>query len=485
MSKEIYAKLSQLYTCKDIAVQKLFDEVGSLDKRCYDEFSLSEDVLMEHAAQGMEKFIRGKFAKNSKVLIVCGSGNNGADGIALSRLLAYAYDVKLFYVKDSKSPMAILQHKRAHAVGVKTTFEINRCDVVVDAVLGTGFDGKFSSEVDAVIRTINKLDAYKIACDIPSGLKEDGQCDARTFVADTTLTMGALKKSMYSDRVKNFIGNVKVLNLGVAREIYEGDTNWNLLDLEDLRLPHRIQKDTHKGTHGHLALACGEKAGASIMSALAALRFGSGIVTLVGYENAQMLHIPYSIMYTHKVPSNTTALACGMGLGEDFSDKELDKFLDNRLPLIVDADIFHMPILLEILKRKNLVLTPHPKEFIALLKQIEIADISIEELQNERFRYTEEFCKAYPDITLLLKGANVIIGKKDQFFINPHGTPILAKGGSGDVLSGMIGALLAQGYQPLDAAIHASLAHTKLAHDYKGADFSLTPEDLIDGIGDL
>lgn len=466
-------------------MQKLFDEIGSLDERCYDEFSLSEDILMEHSAQGMEKFIRGKFAKNSKVLIVCGSGNNGGDGIALSRLLAYDYNVKLFYVKDSKSPMAILQHKRAHAVGVETTYEINSCDVVVDAVLGTGFDGTFSSEVDAVIRTINQLDAYKLACDIPSGIKRDGQCDKRTFMADATLTMGALKKSMYSDVSKNYIGYVKVLNLGIAREIYEGDTNWNLLDLEDLELPHRIRKDTHKGTHGHLALACGEKAGASILSALAALRFGSGIVTLVGYENEQTLNIPFSLMYSHQIPLNTTALACGMGLGVEFSDTELNKFLDNKLPLIVDADIFHMPIALEILQRSNVVITPHPKEFIALLKQIKMANITVEELQNERFKYTEEFCKKYPHVTLLLKGANVIIGKKDKFFINPHGRPILAKGGSGDVLSGLIGALLAQGYEPLKATINASLAHTKLAYDYKGADFSLTPDDLINGIGKL
>jgi hydroxyethylthiazole kinase-like uncharacterized protein yjeF len=466
-------------------MQKLFDEVVTLDKRCYEEFSLSEDILMEHSAQGMEKFIREKFPKGSKVLIVCGSGNNGADGIALSRLLAYAYDVELFYVKDSHSPMAILQHKRAHAVGVKTTFELNNCDVVVDAVLGTGFDGKFSSEVDAVMRTINKLDAYKIACDIPSGLKMDGQCDKHTFVADTTLTMGALKKSMYSDRAKNYLGTIKVLNLGIAREIYEGDTNWNLLDESDMKLPHRTIQDTHKGSYGHLALTCGEKAGASTMSALSALRFGSGIVSLVGYENEHNLHMPYTIMYSHQVPSNTTALACGMGLGMEFNDKELQNFLDNTLPLVADADIFHMPILLEILKRKNVVITPHPKEFIALLKQTKIADVTTQELQNERFKYTEEFCAKYPNVTLLLKGANVIIGKKDKFFINPHGSPVLAKGGSGDVLSGLIGALLAQGQDPLEATLNASLAHTKLASNYQGADFSLTANDLIEGIGNL
>ncbi len=466
-------------------MQKLFDEVSSLDKRCYDEFALSEDILMEHAAQGMEKFIRGKFAKNSKVLIVCGSGNNGGDGIALSRLLAYDYDVELFYVKDSKSPMAILQHKRAYALGVKTTYELNSCDVVVDAVLGTGFSGTFSSEVDAVIRTINALDAYKIACDIPSGLKIDGQCDKRTFVANTTLTMGALKKSMYSDKAKTYLGTVKVLNLGIARETYEGDTNWHLLDLEDLQLPVRKKLDSHKGTYGHLCIACGEKSGASIISALSALRFGSGIVTLVGYESAKTLHIPHTLMYGGNVAKNATALACGMGLGKGFSDVELNKFLDNTLPLVIDADIFYMPIILKLLKRKNTVLTPHPKEFLSLLKQTKIANIGIQELQNNRFKYTEAFCQKYPDVTLLLKGANVIIGKKDMYYINPHGTPVLAKGGSGDVLSGLIGALLAQGYEPLKATINASLAHTQLAHDYKGADFSLTPDDLIEGIGNL
>ncbi len=466
-------------------MQKLFDEIGSLDQRCYDKFFLSEEVLMEHAAQGMEKFIKGKFAKNSKVLVVCGSGNNGADGIALSRLLAYDYDVKLFYAKDSKSEMAKLQHKRASAVGVKTTYELNECDVVVDAVLGTGFNGVFSSEVDAVIRTINKLKAYKIACDVPSGLQSDGQCDKRTFIADATLTMGALKKSMFSDEAKEFLGEIKVLNLGVAREIYEGKTNWNLLDLEDLELPHRDKKDSHKGVYGHLSLACGEKPGASIMSGLSALRFGSGIVTLVGYENEQTLNIPYSLMYTHSLPKNTTALACGMGLGIEFSDKEFSNFLDNKLPLIVDADMFHSLKIVDILQRDKLVITPHPKEFVSLLKLTGIANISIAELQKNRFKYSELFCEKYPNVVLLLKGANVIIGKKDKFFVNPHGNSSLAKGGSGDVLSGLVGALLAQGYTPLNAAIQASLAHTKLAQEYKGADFSLTPEDLIAGIGNL
>ena len=464
-------------------MQQLFDDVGFLDKRCYDEFSLSEDILMEHAADGMADYIRSKFPRNSKIIVVCGSGNNGADGIVLSRLLVGDYDINIFYVKELKSEMAKLQQKRALAVGVKTTIYLNECDVVVDAVFGTGFKGNLDYEEKAVLQTINNLNAFKIACDVPSGLKRTGECDENIFVADVSLTMGSLKKSMYADNAKEFVGEIIVLDLGVTRSVYETPSNWNLLDLEDLELPYREnQKDSHKGTFGHLALACGDKLGASTLSAKAALRFGSGLVTLVGFKETKM---PNAIMHATTLPKNATALALGMGLGDEFSDEELYEFLDNELPLIADADIFHMEILEKLLQREKLVLTPHPKEFVALLKHTGLAKIDIVELQKHRFKYAELFCTNYPNAVLVLKGANVVIGKGEKFFVNPHGTAVLAKGGSGDVLSGLIASLLAQGKDPLQAAINGSLTHTKLARNYTGADFSLTPDDLIAGIGKL
>lgn len=451
-------------------MQNLFDEVASLDARCYEEFALSEDILMEHAANGMAEYVRNKFPKNSRVIIVCGSGNNGADGIACARLLHIDFDVSIFYAKEPKSKMAILQDKRAKSIGVKECKKLEDCDVLVDALVGTGFKGSFDDKLKKVMSKMNSINAFKIACDVPS---------AYQFRADITLTMGALKKSMFLDEVKDAVGEIKVLDLGVAREIYEKPSNWKLLDLDDLKLPLREKKDSHKGRFGHLALAYGDKSGASIMSGLSALKFGSGLVTLVGFKD---IDIPPSIMSSHVVPKNTTALALGMGLGSEFSDKELAKFLDNKLPMIGDADIFNMSIVLEILKRKNLVITPHAKEFVSLLKISNIADISVAELQKKRFKYTEEFCKKFPHVTLVLKGANVIIAKNDKFYINPHGTSALAKAGSGDVLSGLVGSLLAQGYECLDAAINASLAHTKSALNYNGADFSLTPDDLMQGI---
>jgi len=451
-------------------MQNLFDEVGSLDKRCYEEFGLNEDILMEHAANGMHEFIRENFAKGSKIIVTCGSGNNGADGIALARLLHVDYDVSIFYAKEPKSQMALLQDKRAKSIGVKESKEIENCDVLVDALVGTGFSGELNEKLKNIMSKMNSINAFKIACDIPS---------AYEFRADITLTMGALKKSMFLDANKEFVGEIKVLDLGVSREIYETKSNWKLLYMDDLILPCREKKDSHKGSFGHLAVAQGEKSGASILSASSALRFGAGLVTLVGFKDEQ---IPHSIMSSHVVPKNATALALGMGLGGEFSDKELDKFLNNTLPLIADADVFHESIIIDILKRERVVITPHPKEFVSLLKRVEIADISVEKLQKNRFKYAEMFCKKFVHVTLVLKGANVIIAKNNEFYINPHGTSALAKGGSGDVLSGLIGALLAQGYSCLESAINASLAHTKLALNYKGNDFSLTPDDLINEI---
>jgi len=443
-------------------LQNLFLEVASLDKRCYDEFFLTEDILMEHAASGMQSYIENNFAYGSSVIVVVGSGNNGADGIALARLLHKNYKVSIYYAKETKSPMAQLQKKRALAIGVKQTTTLYNCDVLVDAIVGTGFKGEFNQELQDVLEQMNTLKAFKIACDTPSG---------NLFYADVTLTMGGLKIDQFLDNVKDFIGEIKVVDLGITREIYEKESNYKLLDETDFKPPFRTQEDVHKGSFGHLSVVVGQMQGAAILSGLAALHFGCGLVTLCG----EVQNLPYSLMQKTTLPNNTTAIALGMGLGE----QNIEKFIKHNIPIIADADIFHSLYLEKLLKKKNLVLTPHPKEFVTLLKKLNLADITIEELQQKRFKYVELFAQHYPKTTLLLKGANVIITYKNKFFVNPHGSNKLAKGGSGDVLSGLIGSLLAQGYSPLEAAIQASLAHTTAAKLYSGADFSLTAEGLI------
>ena len=463
-------------------MQYLFEEVASLDKRCYERFLLSEDILMEHAADGMADFIRAEFEPGSSVCIVCGPGNNGGDGIVLGRLLHENYNVMLLLPYGAKSPMCRLQLQRAEALGVPLIESLQPCDVLVDALFGSGFDRAFDAHAVELLHALNSLDAFKLACDLPSGLHGDGTLEPETFRADLTLTMGALKRCMFSDAAKEVVGDIGVVDLGVARELYETQSDWMLLETDDLMLPHRSADDSHKGTYGHLGVICGEKEGAAVIAGSAALRFGAGLVTMISNEQLQL---PYELMQSHLLPPTTTAIAAGMGLGQEFSEHELEALLKEALPLVVDADLFSHPMLPALLQRKHLVLTPHPKEFTQLLRRCGIADIDVETLQKNRFGYVEAFAAAFPDCVLLLKGANVIIAAEGRFYVNPHGSNVLAKGGSGDVLAGLIGALLAQGYSPHDAAIHASLAHTAAAAAFEGNNYALTPLDLIEKIATL
>ncbi len=463
-------------------MQNLFTEVASLDQRCYNDFGLTEDILMEHAADGMSDFIHNQYDARERICIVCGAGNNGADGIALARILHRDYDVSLYLSLGARSSMAKLQRQRAEAVGVRFVDELQECDILVDALFGSGFSRSFDEETRELLEAMNNLNADKIACDMPSGLRLDGSMEEESFVADVTLTMGALKRGMFSDAAKEITGSIYVIDLGVSRKVYEHNTGWRLLDETDLRLPHRYAHDSHKGTYGHLSVVCGEKQGAAVMAGSAALRFGAGLVTLISNESEQL---PYELMQSHLLPGTTSAIALGMGLGTEFSNEELLALLDNELPLLLDADIFAHPLITTLITRKHLVLTPHPKEFTTLLRVCDLADIDVHTLQQNRFHYVELFCRAYPNATLLLKGANVIIAQCESFYVNPHGTNILAKGGSGDVLGGLVASLMAQGHTTLQSAIQGSLAHTAAAAAVETNSYALTPLDLIEAVTTL
>ena len=458
-------------------MKKIFDEVRSLDKRAIEEFHLTEDILMENASLGLKNYITKKFKKNSSILIVCGSGNNGADGISLARLLQNKFEVSLYLVNEPKTEIGKLQLKRAKSINVNFVNQIFQADIIVDCLFGTGLNKELDEDSLFLINSLNNLNSFKIACDIPSGLNSLGQVIQTAFKADITITMGALKTALLTDIAKDFVGKIKVANLGLPEDIFQIETNKYLLQKSDLKLPLRDIQNTHKGTFGHLNVICGDKVGASIIASKAAFSFGAGLVTIVSQNEK---NIPCHIMQSKSVSENCTAIALGMGLGEIESLK-LEEILKLNIPKVLDADIFYNPLIVKYLD-ENVVLTPHPKEFISLLKLTNIANISIEELQDNRFLYVEKFCKIYPKVTLLLKGANVIISKNEKIYVNIFGSSKLSKGGSGDVLSGLIVSLLAQGYTSLEAAINASLAHTIAANKYKKNNYSMSPQDIIKGI---
>lgn len=458
-------------------MKKIFDEVRSLDKRAIEEFHLTEDILMENASLGLKNYITKKFKKNSSILIVCGSGNNGADGISLARLLQNKFKVSLYLVNEPKTEIGKLQLKRAKSINVNFVNKIFQADVVVDCLFGTGLNKELDEDSLSLINSLNNLNSFKIACDIPSGLNSLGQVIQTAFKADITITMGALKTALLTDIAKDFVGKIKVANLGLPEDIFQIETNKYLLQKSDLKLPLRDIQNSHKGTFGHVNIVSGEKIGASIIASDASFAFGAGLVTIVSQNEK---NIPFHIMQSKSVSENCTAIALGMGLGE-FESLKLEEILQLNIPKVLDADIFYNPLIVKYLD-ENVVLTPHPKEFISLLKLTNIANISIEELQENRFLYVEKFCKIYPKVTLLLKGANVIISKNDKIYVNIFGSSKLSKGGSGDVLSGLIASLLAQGYTSLEAAINASLAHTIAAKKYKNNNYSMSPQDIIQGI---
>jgi hydroxyethylthiazole kinase-like uncharacterized protein yjeF len=175
-------------------MKKVFLEVGSLDKRCYEQFGLTEDILMEHASSYMEQIIRKKFKKNSSILIVSGVGNNGADGIALARLLYKDYKVSLFLPFGLRSHMAKLQFDRISKIGITIVSKIGKkYDIIVDALFGSGLNKPLDNSSIRLINKLNKLNAYKIACDIPSGININGTPKPIAFKANLTISMGALK----------------------------------------------------------------------------------------------------------------------------------------------------------------------------------------------------------------------------------------------------------------------------------------------------
>ena len=462
-------------------MKRVFKEVESLDKKCYEQYGLSEDLLMEHASLGLYHAIP-KLSKD--ILIVSGSGNNGADGIALARLLQEEKDVKLYLPLGSKSPMSKVQLTRAKAVGVEIVEMITDSDVIVDCLFGSGLKRELSEDIVTIINKLNSMDGYKLSCDIPTGIDEFGSIGSIAFKADTTVTMGALKESLYLDCVKDYVGEIVVANLGVARELYEDESQTYLLDESDLKLPTRELQDTNKGRFGHLGVIAGKKPGAAILCAKAGFAFGSGLVTVVENENYQ---IPYEIMNSSTLPENITAICLGMGLGNMYDREYLLSFLSlEKKPVVVDADMFYREMLARVLEyKKELVLTPHPKEFCSLLKLTGIADIEVSELQKRRFHYVREFCDKYSDVVLVLKGANTLIAQGKELYIQPLGSSTLSKGGSGDVLAGLIGSLLAQGNSPLKSAINGSLAHALSLKNFSKNSYALTPEDLIEGVSCL
>ncbi|GAA9374016.1 NAD(P)H-hydrate dehydratase [Helicobacter pylori] len=458
----------------------VYEKVDALDKRAIEEWFLSEDILMENAAMALERAVLQNASLGTKVIILCGSGDNGGDGYALARRLMGRFRVLVFEMKLAKSPVCQLQKERAKKVGVviKAWEEKNEdleCDVLVDCVVGSAFKGELEPFLN--FESLSQKARFKIACDIPSGIDSKGRVDKRAFKADMTISMGAIKSCLLSDRAKDYVGELKVGHLGVFNQIYEIPTETFLLEKSDLKLPLRDKKNAHKGDYGHAHVLLGKHSGAGLLSALSALSFGSGVVSVQALEcEITSSNKPLELVFCENFPNPLSAFALGMGL--ENIPKDFNKWLE-LAPCVLDAGVFYHKEVLQALE-KEVILTPHPKEFLSLLKLVGI-NISMLELLDNKLEIARDFSQKYPKVVLLLKGANTLIAHQGRVFINILGSVALAKAGSGDVLAGLIVSLLSQNYTPLDAAINASLAHALAGLEFKN-NYALTPLDLIEKI---
>ena len=491
-------------------MQKVFHNPSRLEFLAKQKYCIPDFLMMENAALAIQKLIlQLNPSADSKCLILCGKGNNGGDGYALARHLLGKLNPLVFTLEAPTSNEAKAQHLMCKKMGLpfitkKALMELlNDYSkkqvaplIIVDCLYGTGFKGQLLPAVQKILQAANEAKATRIACDISSGL---------AFQADYTVTMGENKLALFSDQAKKVSGQVIVAPLGLETSLFESamPTCLYLVTKDDLKLPWRTNNAAHKGTYGHTAVFAGQKAGASILCASAALNFGSGLTSLIAGENSglRQFKIPPELMISSDIPAKASCLVLGPGLEAESCPKEALKKIEdwfnkasNKSPAAVfDAGLFGNQDFISLLQKisskagARLVLTPHLLEFNRFCKNLKLIpklqdQLTVENLANApeiKHLLGQKITSIFPNVTVVIKSANTFIADKGKTYIVADGGPSLAKGGSGDLLAGMIASLLAQGYSSLDAAITACEFHA-LASVKNGKNaWDLSPSKLL------
>lgn len=467
--------------------------------------------LMERAANRCADWISEHLPKDSLFVILCGTGNNGGDGLAITRLLnRLGYGVKAFLLQFSKELSADcqanlerLQHIDSELISIvqPDTYitDIQPNIIIVDAILGTGLSRPVQGWLAKFINHINQLPNRKIAIDMPSGLPADAlpDRDASIVRADYTLSFQFYKRSFLHHEAGDFTGAIQIIDIGLdSTFIGATHTQYRTLEHADVKAIYKPRKAfSHKGTYGHSLLIGGSygKMGAITLSAKGALHAGAGLTTVLipscGY-NIMQTALPEVMCMTNggnvieKIEDWEKFNAIGLGPGIGTDDKTIhavEEFLDAcKKPVIVDADglniIARQAELLGSLPGGS-VLTPHPKEFARLFGENTNSMIQLDNARIQAMRY---------NINIVLKGHHTtVITPEGDCWYNMTGNAGMAKGGSGDVLTGIITGLLAQGYEPQQAAMLAVYLHG-LAGDITARELSqeaMTATDITTNLG--
>lgn len=460
-------------------------QMKNIDRRAIEEIGIIGPILMENAGRGIAGAVEKRFPRieEKRVLVVAGKGNNGGDGFVVARHLdnkGACVRVILLAEKKDLAGDAGLNCGIADKMGIDIIEaptagqwqaqqgKVAEADILIDAVFGTGLQKPAGGRYAGVIDDINKAKAYKVAVDIPSGMAADRfQIIGPTVKADLTVTMAAPKIAHVFPPAEEYVGELIVADISTPPFLFEEESPCLTMVEENMLLPYfsKREKNTHKGTYGHLFILSGSlgKTGAAAMSGKAALKMGAGLVT-VGTPKSCVPIVARSMeeLMTEPLPETSEwtlseeglnkilfllkgmdAVMIGPGLSVHESTSRLIKKLLPRLdiPMVLDADALNIIADdIEILKELQApaVLTPHPGEFARLIHS-DTGDVV-----NNKIERVPDFARRY-GVHVVLKGYRTLISDPEgHVFINPTGNPGMATGGSGDVLSGMLGAMIIQ-----------------------------------------
>lgn len=477
------------------------------DQETIEKFNMPSMVLMERASLKFVETLEETGADLKKILAVCGSGNNGGDGVAIARLLLLkGHNVTVFFAgreehmtEETRLQMQIFQN---YGGTVITTFPEAEYTVIIDAVFGIGLSREIQGHYREVIEEMNRRSGFKAAVDIPSGVSASaGTVLGTAFHADLTVTFACSKLGMILYPGHLYAGKVVTADIGIPEFLFaKDDTCAYTYEPSDIRrlLPAR-KPNSHKGSYGKVLMVTGSDgmAGAAFLSAKAAYMAGAGLVQIytpkVNQSVLQTL-LPEAIitayesfnpMEINRLLEAADVAAIGCGIGRSRLSEEILEYIaaKAKCPLLIDADGLNLlSDRLELLEgRNNIILTPHMKELSRLLH------CSMEELQADRIHRIEEFTNHYP-VVCVSKDARTIVSKAGEgMFVNTAGNSAMAKAGSGDVLAGMITGLMAQNMPLMKAASLGVYLHA-CAGDYaraKKGSYSVLAQDLIEETGNV
>ncbi len=458
------------------------DQTRKLDRLAIEEAGVSGLQLLKKAGESAFHYILSAYPQLKQMTVICGIGNNGGDGYVIALLAKqHGYNVNVIQLGDLAKQVgdALTVRKELEGSGVLIESyqqqDFSHDEIIVDAILGTGLQRSVDGEWASAIEAINQSSAQVISIDVPSGLNADtGKVHTVGVKADMTVTFIGRKQGLYTADGCDLSGTIQFDDLTIPEKILKQIKPKSLCLAANLpkSLLKARQKNSHKGSYGSVILIGGSPGmnGAILLSAIAALRSGCGLVTVLTHpSHAAFLNLMCPEIMCVAIENNQTlddnikkadAIVIGPGLGSTQWGKDLlHSVLKTKKPLLIDADgLNNLPDIKS--PNKNWVLTPHPGEAARLLA------VDIDEIQNDRFDAVKKISEKYQAICVL-KGAGTLIRTFEETYVCTAGNPGMATAGMGDVLSGVIGALMAQGV-PQKMALEQAVVNSVMLHALAG-----------------